>query len=114
MNPQEFVSCVRREIMEANLTMYRQELERSVSTKTVRDSHWPQMAALYQSLTEEQRRQFVEGIRQVMVDTLSNVLGVLDGSTLLEKHRDYFHLSYGDDPQKINAELQDLFLSPET
>jgi hypothetical protein len=35
-------------------------------------------------------------IRQTMVDTLSFVFGILDGSTLLEKHRDYFHLIYGD------------------
>ena len=75
---------------------------------------WPQIAQLYRSLTEEQRRQFMEGIRQVIVDTLSNMLGILDGSTLLEKHRDDFHLTYGDDPQEINGDLQDLFLSTET
>lgn len=114
MTPQEFVSCIRREVLEQNLALYRQHLERPVSTTTGPDTHWPQMAKLYQSLTEEQRRLFLEGVRQVMVDTLSNALGILDGSTLLEKHRDYFHLTYGDDPQEINGELQDLFLSPET
>jgi hypothetical protein len=72
------------------------------------------MAELYQSLDEEQRRQFMDGIRQVMVDTLSNIFGILDGSTLLEKHRDYFHLTYGSEPQELNGDLQDFFLSPET
>lgn len=114
MTPQEFVLCIRREVLEQNLVAYRQNLERPALITTGRDTQWPRMAELYQSLTEEQRRQFVEGVRQVMVDTLSNVLGILDGSTLLEKHRDYFHLTYGDDPQAINGELQDLFLSSET
>ncbi len=53
-------------------------------------------------------------MRQVIVDTLSNVFGVLDGSTPLENYRDYFHLAYGDDPQDLNGDLQDIFLSDET
>ncbi len=114
MTPQEFVSCIRREVLEESLKMYRQSLERSASTPTGRDTYWPEMTEFYQSLNEEQRPQFMDGIRQVLVDTLSNVFGILDGSTLLEKHRDYFHLTYGDEPQELNGELQDLFLSPET
>jgi hypothetical protein len=111
MTPQDFVSCVRREVLEANLALYRQNLGRSVQSSAEPHTFWPKMTELYQSLTEEQRRQFVEGIRQVMVDTLSNVLGILDGSTLLEHHRGYFHLTYGDEPHELNGELQDLFLS---
>lgn len=114
MTPQEFVSCIRREVLEQNLALYHQNLNRSLSPANAQEVHWPRMAELYQSLNEEQRLQFIEGIRLVMVDTLSNVLGILDGSTLLEKHRDYFHLTYGEEPQKLNGELQDFFLSSET
>jgi hypothetical protein len=70
-------------ILEANLALYRQNIGRSLSEP----SSWPRMTELYQSLTQEQQGQFMEGIRQVMVDTLSNVFGILDGSTPLEHHR---------------------------
>lgn len=113
MTPQDFVSYIRREVPEQNLALYRQNLEHPSDTNT-QDTYWPRMAELYRSLNEEQQRQFIEGIRQVMVDTLSNAVEILDGSILLEKDRDYFHLTYGDEPQELNGELQDLFLSPET
>lgn len=114
MTPQEFVSRIRSEVLEQNLAIYCQNLEDPRSTTIGRGAHWPRMAELYQSLTEDQRRLFVEGVRQVMVDTLSNVLGILDGSTLLGQHRDCFHLTYGGDHEVINGELLDLFLSHET
>jgi len=111
MTPKDFVACLRREVLEANLTLYRQNLGRSSPALAEPQTLWPKMTELYQSLTEEQRRQFMEGIRQVMVDTLSNVLRILDGSTMLEHHRGYFHLTYDDELRELNGELQDLFLS---
>jgi hypothetical protein len=113
MTTQEFVSCLRREVLEANLRTYRNSLESSLSGAEVRDAYWRQTTELYRSLSEEDRRRLIAVIRQVVVDTLSNVLGILDGSTLLEKHRDYFHLTYGDQPHELNGELQDLFLAEE-
>ncbi len=112
MTPEEFVSCIRREVLEANLATYKRDLETSLSNS--RKSHWAKTAKFYNSLTEEQRNQFIEAVQQIMLDTLSNVLGVLDGSTLLEKHRDYFHLTYGQTPTELNGDLQDILLSPET
>jgi hypothetical protein len=111
MTPEEFISCIRHEVLEDSLTMYREHLDRSLSgTEKV---YWPRMAEFYRSLSDEQRQQFLEAIRQVMVDTLSNVMGILDGSTLLEQHRDFFHLTYGNERQELNGDLQDLFLSSE-
>jgi hypothetical protein len=112
MTPQQFVLSIRREILEVNLSTYRENVEKRDGTG--RKQHWPGMVEFCESLNEHQRRQFMTIIRQVMVDTLSNVFGILDGSTLLESHRDYFHLTYGDESQEINGELQDLFLSSET
>ena len=114
MTADEFVSCIRREILEANLATYRDTLERSLSEPGFTDDYWRRAGELYRSLNDEQRRQLLGIMRQVSLDTLSSILGVLDGSALLEKHRDYFHLRYGDEPQELNGELQDLFLSAET
>jgi hypothetical protein len=114
MTPEEFVSSVRHEVVESYLRTYQEKMESAIAGDEIREPYWPETARFYQSLTDEQRKQFVRAIRQTMVDTLSFVFGILDGSTLLEKHRDYFHLTYGDETQELNGELQDLFLSPET
>lgn len=114
MTPQEFVSCIRREVLDNYLNTFHEKMESTLSGENIREPYWPQTAEFYRSLSEEQRQQFTAAIRQVMVDTLSYVFGILDGSTLLEKHRDYFHLTYGAKAQDLNGELQDLFLSPET
>jgi len=72
------------------------------------------MMAFYLSLTEDQRNEFVVVIRQVIVDTLSLVLGALDGSSLIATFGgEDFHLTYSDDTQQLNGDLQDIFLEAE-
>ena len=110
MTPEQFVSCMRIEILEASLADYRNDLERSLTTADRRGTHWPRMADFYASLSPEQRERFFDITRQVIVDTLSTVLGVLDGSTLLKKYRDDFHLTYGDGSRQLNGDLQSIFL----
>ena len=94
MTPDDFVACLRREVLERNLAAYRTSVANAVD-KGAGANHWPRMAELDRSLGEEQRSEFLVAIRQVMIDTLSHVLGILDGSSLLEHYRDYFHLTYG-------------------
>jgi hypothetical protein len=114
MTPEDFVSCIRREILEGNLALYKNSIARSTSGSEPGPQNWPRMAEFYRSLNNEDRQTFMAIVRQIIVDTLSNVLGILDGSTLLEKHRGYFKLTYGDEARKLNGELQDLFLSGES
>src|SRR6266516_3890375 len=114
MTAEEFVSCIRREVLEANLAMYKNSIARSPSDSDAEHGNWPKMAEFYRSLSNEERQEFMAIVRQIMVDTLSNVFGILDGSTLLEKDRGYFQLTYGDEARKLNGELQDLFLSGES
>lgn len=114
MTSQDFVSCIRREVLEQNIELYLHNLERAAQSGNGSNDLWPRMSELYQSLDEVQRREFMIAVRQIIVDTLSNIFGVLDGSTLLKKHRDYFHLTYGGESKDLNGNLQDLFLSPET
>lgn len=47
-------------------------------------------------------------LRQVMIDSISNVLGVIDGSSSLAEHDGNFSLLYEGKPIKY---LQDYFLS---
>lgn len=111
MTPDDLTAHIRNEILEANLAAYRRGLEGDdeCARKASRN-----LDDFYRSLRADQKAAFMASVRQVMVDTLSNVLGLFDGVTTLKDHRDYFHLTYGEDPRDLNGELQDVFLSSVT
>jgi hypothetical protein len=112
MTPQHFISSIRSEVLEQNWADYQSALrEESVSGST--SQYWPKMAKFNLSLNQEQRKQFEMTIRQVMVDTISNILGILDGTSILEHYRGDFNLTYSDDKKQLNGDLQTFFLAAE-
>ena len=111
MSPKDLVDALRLGILEANSDSYREILRQSLEGETFRDPYWAKTSALYRSLDEDGRSQLVAIMRQVIKDTLSNVLGVLDGSSTLPRSPDGFHLTYGKQGQALNIELQDIFLA---
>jgi hypothetical protein len=110
MTPEEFVACLRREVLEQNLQTYDAVLSQD-RTAPVKDEYWRAVLDLYAQLGDSQQRVLKGIFRQVIVDTISNMLGVLDGTTILESHRKDFLLTYGGESRKLNGYLQDLFLS---
>lgn len=113
MNPEELVACMRRDVLETTLAIYRRYLEHPTGATSGAHSEWARIAEIYGSLSDEQRSAMMAVLRIAIVDTLSAVFGILDGTTLIEKYRETFRLTYGDDAQQLNGDLQDLFLSEE-
>ncbi len=109
MTPKEFVSCIQRSVLKENLGIYLEIL--ATSNAEVKDAAWRQVIAGYATMNEEQRRSVVAFISKVMLDTASNILGILDGTCLLEGYREEFVLTYGDSKEKLNGDLQDYLLS---
>lgn len=66
------------------------------------------MRDLYRDLSPAQREALLGFCRQVMADTVSHVLGILDGSSYVPG-RPLFTLN-SDDGQRLDGDLQDLFL----
>jgi hypothetical protein len=62
-------------------------------------------------LSAEDRDVFLRIIRQVIVDTTSNLLAIVDGVSRLPQVEGEFMLSY--DGEALNGELQDAFLELE-
>jgi hypothetical protein len=112
MTPQQFVSNIRSEVLEQNWATYQSVLSEESLSGSV-SQYWPQMAKFSLSLNQEQRKQFEMAIRQVMVDTISNILGILDGTSILEHYRGDFNLTYNDDKKQLNGDLQTFFLAAE-
>lgn len=49
-------------------------------------------------------------LEQVSIDSISHVLGIIDGSTILADHRGEFKLLY-EDREPLNGDLQSFFLA---
>jgi hypothetical protein len=96
-----------RSVVEENSEAY-QDIFTSTSPEGASDPYWRKALTLYNSLLPDQRTVLFEIIRQVAVDTTSNVLGVIDGVNYLDGATQEFSLLYG--AKEISGDLQSLFL----
>ena len=110
MTAEEFVSAVQKEILERNMNIY-ENLFKSISAENVKDTRLRMILLAYNTMNEEQRNAFFLMSKQVLIDTISCLFGILDGTSLVDNFRDNFFLSYGPNPEKLNGDLQDYFLS---
>lgn len=108
MTPKSFAAGLMHDVIEENVSIYR-DLFSKTSAAGASDPYWKRALALFNSLTEEQRSVFFEIVRQVEIDTTSNILGVLDGVNPIEGAEPGFTLLSGSG-QKLNGDLQSLFL----
>lgn len=109
MTPEVFVSQVRAVIVQQNFTLYK-DLFETIRSDAASDDYWKRALALHRSLSETDRSVLFEIMRQVAVDTVSNLLGILDGTCAVDGLREGFVLTSQPDNQTLNGNLQDLFL----
>lgn len=71
------------------------------------------MLALYQSLSPAQRPVILEIMRQVEIDTVSAIFGILDGSSTLDGKSADVELLHktARSRTRLDGDLQDLFLA---
>ncbi|MEO6992963.1 MAG: transposase [Lacunisphaera sp.] len=112
MKPEDFARQFRDAVVQQNAAIYK-DLFTSTPINSASDPYWKRALALHAALTPEQRAVLFEIMRQTMVDTVSNVFAILDGVSSLDGCKEDFVLASKTDPQKINGNLQDLFLEIE-
>lgn len=110
MNAESFVNGIRKSIVEENLQLYKELFE---NTAPVNDIYWKEVLGFYSTLTTDQKDSLFKIIRQVEVDTVSNLLGVLDGVSWLENQTSPFIVTEKGKSEQINGNLQDLFIEKE-
>lgn len=76
---ENFVKSLNGSIIEENLEIYKNLYDTEVSDKT--NEYWRQAIGLYNSLSGEQQEILFKIIEQTKTDTISNVLGIIDGSS---------------------------------
>lgn len=108
MTPESFTKNLYKTVAVENLEIYR-NLFFNTSAEKASDPYWKQALTLFDSLSPEQREVFFNVIRQTIVDTTSNVLGVIDGVNSFDRPKSVFELSC--DGDRIDGDLQSLFLN---
>lgn len=108
MTPKDLATGLMRDVVDENVAAYREMFTHTRLSDAI-DPYGRRALTLFASLSEEQRAVLFEIVRQVSVDTVSNVLGVFDGVNMIEGADAGFTVIYGRD-QKMNGDLQSLFL----
>lgn len=107
MKSEKLVKILNKDVIEGNLELYRNLLE---TTNEATDPVWRSILALYINFSKEERQAFIKFLKIVEINTASHILGILDGSTYAEGIEDEFILTTENSTEKINEDLQSLFL----
>ena len=104
---EEFVKNIYKTIIEDGKIMYKDLYDNTEVTKRTID-YYKNALELYHSLNDNQKNVFMDVIEQTMIDTISHIFGIFDGSSTLSGNSMEFDI-------KINGvsteyELQDYFL----
>jgi len=106
----EFVRKLKERVIENDNKVYQNLLETTIEAQ---DPIWQDVLPVYKNMTLAQRLTFLQFIRMIQVNTLSHVLGVLDGSTSLSENGVNFVLKTEEKDELINGDLQNVFLGME-
>ena len=101
------VEALFKSVVEENIEISEQLLENTVVTDKT-DEYWKNSIKLYKSLSPVDRKMLLQIVKQTMVDSISNILGIIDGSSTIENFEDDFNLKYSD--ITLESDLQDKFL----
>jgi len=107
MMNEKFVENIYNTIVKDGIGEYENLLE-NTSDEDATDEYWKSVLELYKKLSSEEKEKMLKFAELIMIDTISNVFGVLDGSSTLAEETFEFEV-------KINGvstenELQDTFL----
>lgn len=107
MKAEEFVKILNRDVIKGNLELYQNLLE---NTNEATDPVWKGILPMYINFSREEKEVFLKFLKIVEINTLSHVLGILDGTTHADDIEEDFILITENKNEKINEDLQDLFL----
>ncbi|MBU3179470.1 hypothetical protein KPL47_24685 [Clostridium estertheticum] len=102
-----FIKSIYQTIVEENREIYRQLFNETIVDKRTTE-YWKQALSLYNNLSNENEEVMINIIEQTMIDTISNMLGIIDGSSTLKNCNIEPKLLL--DNNDTDGELQDLFL----
>jgi hypothetical protein len=112
MNNIEFVTEIQMSVINNNMAIYK-EIFSETSSEEASDLYWKDALTLFSSFDDKQKEILYNIIRQVQVDTVSTMLGIIDGTVFLGNHSPILTLTENRTGNSLNGDLQDLFLEME-
>lgn len=109
MTPESFVKSVKEAVVDENVGLY-EELLKTTDRGAVRDEYWRSLLALYDRLGPDDRAVLIAVMKQVAFDSVSNVFGILDGSSSSSVGRETIRV-LDDRGNMVNGDLQELLMS---
>lgn len=108
MKPEDFVAAAHQHLV----SEYIHELKGRLDTpaEKILNKEWQTVVRLLHELPPEQMKAVMGLARVVATDTLSGVLGVLDGSSCMMEEQPKFELT-DCSGNLLNGDLQEIFLS---
>ena len=104
MKEQQFVTAVYQSVIEDNLSIYK-ELFVNTKIQDASDPHWIKALTLFDHLSDSDKGILMDVIKQTMVDSISNIFGIIDGSSSLDNSS--CELNSG---ASLSGDLQSKFL----
>ena len=105
MNAKTMAEGLRTNVVDANMGHYASLL---TSTTTATNPVWVNATRLFRSLDAEDQEAFLAFVRNAVIDSVSNVLAVVDGVTALDGQDGDVVMKCGDDV--VSGDLQSEFL----
>ncbi|RNA61956.1 hypothetical protein D1631_08420 [Chryseobacterium nematophagum] len=78
MKPKQLVKILNRDVIDDNLSLYQNLLE---TTPQATDPVLKGILPMYIDFSKDEKETFVKFLKIVKINTLSHVLGILDGTT---------------------------------
>ena len=104
---EEFIKKLYETIIEKGMDEYQNLLD-NTNIKDVTDKYWICALELYDILSSEQKANMINFGKLIMIDTISSVFGILDGSSSLNGGN--MDIKVEINGQDTGEELQDTFL----
>lgn len=79
MKEKNLALALKNKVIDENILFYKNTLD-SFNKDEITDLHWKKLIDFYRQQPEENKDLFVRTIRQVAIDSVSNILGIIDGS----------------------------------
>lgn len=107
MTPDEFVASLSTTVVDENNAIYR-SLLLDTRAEQAADPYWQRVLKLFGELSADQREVLLELTRQVTIDAVANVLGIIDGTCRLCGEHGRLRLTC--EGADLGGDLQTLFL----
>ena len=109
MTERDFIIGIYESVINESTSIY-YDLFTKTNINEATDPYWKEALRFFSNLSEEDKSIFFKILRQVSIDIVAHIFGILDGDSTIEGYDGFFKLLIEGNDTPINGDLLDLFL----